>query len=68
MRKAAVINLLHLLERRLICEVSLYNCFGEILPVLKTCLDDDWGPDLRIATVKLVKSLLVYLHDRMDTE
>lgn len=52
MRKASVINFLHVMERRLISVQELHNSFKDLLPVIKTCLDDDWGPDLRIATVK----------------
>ncbi len=52
MRKASVVNFLHVMQRRLISVEELHHTYKDLLPVLKTCLDDDWGPDLRIATVQ----------------
>ena len=49
-RKAGVINIINLIERGIISDVQLLECFKDMLPHLKNCMNDDWGPDLRLAS------------------
>jgi hypothetical protein len=46
----------------------MHKAYPELLPVIKTCLDDDWGPDLRMATLKLVEKMLVFINKEIDSE
>jgi len=39
-----------------------------LLPVIKSCLDDDWAPDLRFATCNLVEKLLIALNQYIESE
>lgn len=34
---------------------------------MKTCLTDDWGPDLRLITCKLLELLLSYIGSLLDS-
>ena len=49
-RKAGVINIINLIERGIISDAQLLECFKDMLPHLKNCMNDDWGPDLRLAS------------------
>merc|ERR1712005_99615 len=40
----------------------------EIINKMKSPLDDDWGNDLRFASVVFLKTLLKYMGDDMDYE
>ena len=65
-RKAAVICLMKLVEQELIEREKLKDLFVEIINKLKSPLDDDWGNDLRFASVVLVKQLLIYLEPVLE--
>jgi dynein assembly factor 5, axonemal len=60
-RKAAVICLMKLVEQELIEKDKLVGLFTEILNKMKSPLDDEWGNDLRFASVVFLKVLLQYL-------
>ena len=49
-RKAGVINIINLIERGIINDDQLLECFKDMVPHLKNCMNDDWGPDLRLAS------------------
>ena len=49
-RKAGVINIINLIERGIINDEQLLECFKDMVPHLKNCMNDDWGPDLRLAS------------------
>ncbi len=37
------------------------KCVKEIIPPIKTCLTDDYAPDLRFAACNMVEKLFVHL-------
>ncbi len=49
-RKAGMINMILAIENDIISEQQLIDCYQEILPHLKNCLNDDWAPELRLAS------------------
>ena len=49
-RKAGVINIINLIDRKIINEEQLLFCFKDLMPHLKNCLNDDWAPELRLAS------------------
>jgi hypothetical protein len=49
-RKAGVINIIYLIQKGIINDDQLLACFKDLIPHLKNCLNDDWGPDLRLAS------------------
>ena len=63
-----MINLINIIDLELISENELHKAYPILLPVLKTCLTDDWGPDLRIASCKLVEKLLLYVSGVIDSD
>lgn len=38
------------------------------MPVIKSCLEDDWAPDLRFAACNLVEKLLICLNEYLDSQ
>lgn len=36
--------------------------------MIKTCLDDDWAPDLRFAACNLMEKLLISLNELIESE
>lgn len=49
-RKAGAINIINLIDRKIINEEQLLFCFKDLMPHLKNCLNDDWAPELRLAS------------------
>ena len=43
-RKAGVINIINLIERKVVSEEQLLDAFKDLFPHLKNCLNDDWAP------------------------
>jgi hypothetical protein len=43
-RKAGVINIINLIEKKIINEEQLLDSFKDLIPHLKNCLNDDWAP------------------------
>jgi hypothetical protein len=43
-RKAGVINMISLIDKRIINEEQLLDSLKDLLPQLKNCLSDDWAP------------------------
>lgn len=67
-RKAAIICLIKLTETKLIDPAKLKDYFSEICKKMSSCLDDDWGNDLRFAAVVFLRKLLVFLTSTADNE
>ena len=53
-RKAGVINMINLIEKKIIGEEQLLSAFSDLVPHLKNCLNDDWAPELRLASCELL--------------
>ena len=73
-RKASIICMIHLVNNRIISSEELlevifnsfdsfYQHFKELLPIVKSCSNDDWGPDLRYMSCKLMKNILLLTKD-----
>jgi dynein assembly factor 5 len=48
-RKAGIINMVRMIEFEVISESQLLECFCEVLPQIKSCISDDWAPELRLS-------------------
>ena len=75
-RKAAIVCLIKLIEKKLIEKERLYEAYISLLAVMKNCLDEDWVNDLRYASVVALKHIMSYIgedfkdddHKEMYTE
>ena len=67
-RKGAVICFISLLDQKLIEKGKLREVYTDIVNKFKSVLDDDWGNDLRFASVVFVRKMLQYLGDELDSE
>mmetsp|Transcript_103269 Transcript_103269/g.301251 ORF Transcript_103269/g.301251 Transcript_103269/m.301251 type:complete len:932 (+) Transcript_103269:71-2866(+) len=47
-RKAGMVCIHALLQRHYLAAAELNEAFSELLPILKSCLDDSWSPDNRL--------------------
>ena len=43
-RKAGVINIIKMIDKGVINGEQLLECFKELIPQIKNCLNDDWAP------------------------
>jgi len=41
------------------------KCIGNLKPVLKTCLNDDWAPDLRFSATVLLELVFTHLRETL---
>ena len=57
-----------LIENELISPQELYESYKELIAPLKSCLNDDWAPDLRIMSCKLVELLIKTLRSHLVYE
>ena len=67
-RKASIICLIKLIEQKLIESEKMHANFDVTFKTLKNCIDDDWGNDIRFASVVLVKHILGYIYPHLDDE
>lgn len=61
-----MINAYKLIESDLVTADVLMKCFKELMPPIKSCLSDDWAPDLRLATCKLIERLFLEIRDFLE--
>jgi hypothetical protein len=57
-----------MVEKNLVEPKELASNLKELIPPIKTCLSDDWSPDLRFATCVFVEKLLMHTKDFVDYE
>ena len=67
-RKAGVINMIALIERSIITEEQLLDSFKDLIPHLKNCLNDDWAPELRLASCELLQRYLMATSDKIGDD
>lgn len=60
-RKAGVLCLVSMIKQSFIDRETVLHQFDKLLPTLKSCLSDDWAPDLRFATLELMCVILELL-------
>lgn len=65
-RKAAILVFSKALNRGILESDALHKLYPEILPPLKTCMDDDWAPDLRLSATHFMTLLITALKDHLD--
>ena len=65
-RKAGSYCFIDLLKYNLISKESLLKTYDELLPILKSCLSDDWAPDLRYSTVICFNLIFDFLSDDLE--
>ena len=49
--------MINLINGELISDEGLLSCLKELIPPLKSCLSDDWAPDLRFAGCNLLEKV-----------
>jgi len=64
-RKAGITCMIQLIRRQMIPEDVLQGCIGNLKPVLKTCLNDDWAPDLRFSATVLLDLTFSHLRETL---
>ena len=64
-RKAAMIDLIHLFKQGLITSEVATQFFSDFHSTLKATLDDDWDAELRYTSLLLLRELLLNLKDTM---
>lgn len=67
-RKAGVINMIALIDKHIITEEQLLDCFRDLVPHLKSCLNDDWAPELRLASCELLERYLLATSERIGDD
>lgn len=67
-RKGGMVCIHALLERSLVVPADLSESYGDLLPILKSCLDDSFSPDNRMIAALIVSAMLSNLHEVIDAE
>merc|ERR1712045_356258 len=57
-----------MLQRRLLAAKKLNAAFADLLPILKSCLDDSWSPDNRWIACHVLSCTLVELQAEISSE
>jgi len=57
-RKGGMVCIHALLKQHLVSPVALNAVFSDLLPILKSCLDDSWSPDNRMIACLVLACLL----------
>lgn len=67
-RKAGVINMIALIDKHIITEEQLLDSFRDLIPHLKNCLNDDWAPELRLASCELLERYLLATSEKIGDD
>lgn len=67
-RKAGVVCMIKLIESKLIEPAKMREYFAETVKKMGSCLEDDWGNDLRFASVVFLRKLFMFLKGVADNE
>ena len=67
-RKAGVVCLIKLIDSKLVEPVKMKEYFAETVKKMVSCLEDDWGNDLRFASVVFLRKLFEFLKGVADNE
>merc|ERR1719277_1584761 len=57
-----------LLQRRFVEPATLNDAFSDLLPILKSCLDDSWSPDNRMIACLVLSCTLSELQAEISSE
>jgi dynein assembly factor 5 len=67
-RKGGMVCIHALLQRRLVIPAALNDAFADLLPILKSCLDDSWSPDNRMIACLVLSCTLSELQAEISSE
>ncbi len=67
-RKASLVCLIKIYKYGLIEEETTLNFFKEFFNVLKQALDDDWDPEIRFLSIKLMKEFFILNKDSLKED
>jgi len=67
-RKGGMVCLHSLLRRHLVDAAALNSSFSDLLPVLKSCLDDAWSPDNRMIALLVLSCTLQELTAQISAD
>eukprot|EP00429_Kryptoperidinium_foliaceum_P064296 CAMPEP_0176064936 /NCGR_PEP_ID=MMETSP0120_2-20121206/32392_1 /TAXON_ID=160619 /ORGANISM="Kryptoperidinium foliaceum, Strain CCMP 1326" /LENGTH=982 /DNA_ID=CAMNT_0017398517 /DNA_START=9 /DNA_END=2954 /DNA_ORIENTATION=+ len=67
-RKGGMVCIHSMLQRRLIAASALNLAFADLLPILKSCLDDSWSPDNRMIACLVLSCTLSEMHAEISGE
>ena len=65
-RKAGIINMILMVEQGVVNAEQLVECFDELLPQIKSCISDDWAPELRLAVCEFLEQFLMATQEVLD--
>eukprot|EP00826_Nyctotherus_ovalis_P035300 TRINITY_DN3020_c0_g1_i7.p1 TRINITY_DN3020_c0_g1~~TRINITY_DN3020_c0_g1_i7.p1 ORF type:complete len:467 (+),score=120.11 TRINITY_DN3020_c0_g1_i7:130-1530(+) len=64
-RRTSINCICKIVNKNLIARAVLYNHYQGLMSVLKSCLEDEWAADLRLASCALLKALIAFLSDHL---
>merc|ERR1712217_487781 len=67
-RKGGLVCIHAMLQRRLISPTALNEAFADVLPILKSALDDSWSPDNRMIACLVLSCTLRQLQAEISSE
>lgn len=67
-RKGGMVCIHALLKQHLVSPAALNAAFSDLLPILKSCLDDSWSPDNRMIACLVLSCLLGDLQAEISSE
>jgi len=67
-RKGGMVCVHSLLQRRLLQPAALNAAFSDLLPILKSCLDDSWSPDNRMIACLVLSCTLSEMQAEISGE
>jgi len=67
-RKGGMVCIHALLKQHLVSPAALNAAFSDLLPILKSCLDDSWSPDNRMIACLVLACLLTDLQAEINGE
>merc|ERR1719476_884295 len=67
-RKGGMVCVHALLQRRFVEPAALNEVFADLLPILKSCLDDSWSPDNRMIACLVLSCTLAELQAEISSE
>jgi len=67
-RKGGMVCIHALLQQHLVPPAALNAAFSDLLPILKSCLDDSWSPDTRLIACLVLSCMLEDLQAEINAE
>lgn len=67
-RKGGMVCIHSMLQRRMVASGALNAAFADLLPILKSCMDDTWSPDNRMIACLVLSCMLAELQAEISGE